>query len=178
VLLIFPVISLAEVVIGLKGKMVPDRFINIVCWFTLLLLCLLSFFLGTLLKLKSLFFILNRVQLQIIFYAVLFACLYCNEYIGAAYKSILSAPVYNTIMDNREDVFKNTARKNAVPVVMSYDLAFKKYMHEYRPKSSGTYYRWVKQKPVLIFNDNGDSDDQSILILKNFYQIDSVIIKK
>jgi len=177
-LLIFPVISLAEVVIGLKGKIVPDRFINIVCWFMLLLLCLLSFLLGTLLKFKSLFFILNKLQLQIIFYTVLFVCLCSNEYISTAYKSILSAPVYNTIINNRESIFKDAAGKNVVPVVMSYDLAFKKYMNEYRPKSSGTYYGWVKQKPELIFNDNGDSDDQSIMILKNFYHVDSVIIKK
>ncbi len=178
-ILIFLIAALSESVIALKGKIVPERFINIICWFTTLLVCISIFFCGTLIKLKLILFGFIKKKLAVVSYIILILCLCCNDYISTAYKSILSANAYSNIISERENIFKNASlKKNKILVVKSYELSFKDYMQKHYPQSSIKLYTWMHQKPALIFNNNGDTDDQSIFLLKNFYNIDSVVIKK
>jgi hypothetical protein len=179
VTVLFLVVSICEGVFSLKGRIVPDRFINIICWFTTLLLLAIVFFCGTALKTNLIFNIKDCTSLTALCYAILILVLCSNNYIGTAYKSVLSAPVYSSIMSSRENILEKAShKKNYIPVVKSYDLAFREYMEKNHPASTATYLKWLQQKPMLIFNDNGDTDDCSILTIKNFYNVDSVIIKK
>ena len=178
VLIAFLLLAVGEGVIGLKGRIVPDRFTNIVCWFSLLLLSLIAFIGGTSIKNEFSISRFYKGELALASYIILLLCLGCNNYINDAYKSMISAPLYNTILTEQENVFKAASKKKSIAIVKTYDVALKELMQKNFSNVSMTYTKWAQQKPAFIFNNNGDSDEQSILVLKNFYGVDSVIIKK
>lgn len=176
--LAFLLLSVFAGVAGLKGRIAPDRYINIVCWFCMLMLCMIAFISGVVTRTNLTGFRLYSKELSVACYAGLIVCLCCNDYINTAYKSTLSAPLYNDILKEREAVFKNASKNKTTAEVDSYELALKKIISQKHPNSSITYMKWAQQKPIFLYNHNGENDDASIETLKMFYQVDSVIIRR
>ena len=145
----------------------------------MLLLCVNAFVCGTCIK-KKIFIRTNRNYLIAITYAILFLLIISNDYMRVGYKNILSAQPYDTILMERENLFKNASdKKLKMLTVKSYDLALNEYIMKNHAYSSITYIKVLRQKPVLIFNDtNNYKDSDNIKILQRFYNIDSVIIDK
>jgi hypothetical protein len=177
-LLAFLLLSTGVGVIGLKGGIVPDRFINVECWFSLLMLCMIAFVSGIVTRTNLSGFKNYSKELSVACFAGLIVCLTCNDYINTAYKSMLSAPLYNDVLKEREAAFKMASKNKTAAVVDSYDLALKKIISKKHPNSSAAYLKWALQKPVFIYDDNEESDAASIKALKAFYKVDSVIINK
>ena len=175
---VFLLMAVIVGVIGLKGRIVPDRFLNMVCWFSLLLIFAAAYIGGISTKNNLFVFRFYKRELTAACYLILIVCLCCNNYISDAYKSMLSAPLYNTIITEQENIFKDASKNKTVAIVKTYDAALKELMQKKFPDASATYIKWAQQKPALIYNNNGDSDEQSILVLKKFYGVDSVVIKK
>ncbi|MBS1745325.1 MAG: hypothetical protein JST21_04055 [Bacteroidetes bacterium] len=174
----FLLLSICAGVIGLKGRIVPDRLINVVCWFCLLMLCMVAFISGVATRTNLSWFKHYSKELSVACYAGLIVCLCCNDYFNTAYKSVLSAPLYNDILKEREAIFKNASKNKTTASVESYEVALKKIISLKHPNSSTTYMKWAQQKPIFLLNDNGENDEAAIKTLQMFYKVDSVNIHR
>lgn len=175
-LLVFLTGSVSIAVIALKGGVLPERYLNAVNCFLLLLLVIIFFVAGLVIRL-SLF--LSTLAKKILIYTSLIAGILCNTYITDAYKSLIIAPVYNRIMNERELVLKQAiTEKNKTVTVKSYDAAITNLLQTRYISASATFKKIVEEKPPLLFFADDLADAYSIDVLKNYYGLDSIIVLK
>jgi hypothetical protein len=112
-------------------------------------------------------------------YTSLIAGIFCNTYVTDAYKSLIIAPVYNHIMNERELALKQAAvEKNKTATVKSYDAAIENLLQTRYISASATFKKIVQEKPPLLFFADDLADAYSIDILKNYYQLDNIVVLK
>jgi Family of unknown function (DUF6056) len=176
IIIFFLLLSIGLAVAGLKGGVIPDRYLNAVAYFVLLLLLMYVFILGTnsnielsLSKPDS-----AKKNLQ---YSLLIVGLLCNTYIVDAYKSVISAPLYNSIMNERESTLKLAAQNNTTAVVEDYNTAIEQHLNTDYKESSVTLRSLVAQKPPFLFFQDDLVTEYSINVLKNFFGVDSIVVK-
>ena len=175
-IILFLIAAISLPVFALKGGIIPDRYLNSLVCVLIILLMIYAFVLGV----ETV-----RIQLPLILKksVVLAACIFflvgllCNTFIKDAYKSIVSAPLYNAIITERENILKTAASTNKIAVVKSYDTTLKEHLNKEYSNSAQTLYNLVQQKPSLIFFYDDLATDYSIGTLKSFYGLDSIIIK-
>ncbi|MEP6684973.1 MAG: DUF6056 family protein, partial [Parafilimonas sp.] len=149
VLLIFLVVAVSLPVTALKGGLIPDRYVNAVSYFIVLLL-IACFFIGGITS-NSKVFSLQIVRKKILLYLLFSAGLLFNNYIIDAYKSIIIAPVYHTILSERESILKHASQQNKVAVVKDYNTALSGLLQTKYKTSTATFQQLIQQKPPLIF---------------------------
>lgn len=174
-IIMFLMIAIGIAVIGLKGGIIPDRFVNAVITVSIVLLLVLAFAEGVVLERLQVNFLSTTLQLFIFFVAVV--GLLANSYIKDAYKSLIAAPMYNTIMSERETKLKEAALNKQPAVVESYDASLKKYLQQDYGNSTKTLQDLVQQKPSFIFFEDDLTTEYSIETLQHFYSLDSIIVK-
>ena len=163
-------------VVALKGGMLPERYLNaVVCC---MLLLLLSFFFITGLIINSKILSLRYSIQKILLYIFFIIGLLCNSYITNAYKSLVIAPVYNNILNERETVLKQAAKTNKVAAVKDYNTSLSELLQTKYNKSTATFQQLIKEKPPLLFFEDDLSDEYSIDILKKYYMLDSIVVEK
>ena len=172
--ILFAVIAVAIAVFGLKGGIIPDRYVNAIAVITLCFLLLLSFTEGVL---ANKIFKTYLLQTKLLLLVASIVALLANNYIKDGYKSLISAPVYHAIMNEREAVLKNAAGKHETVVLQTYDTALKEHLENDYSSSSKTLYDLVQQKPSFIFFNDDLATEYSTEILKAFYKVDSITVK-
>jgi len=115
--------------------------------------------------------------LQLLVIAVFFIGLLSNGYITEAYKSLIAAPLYDTVIDERETLLKEAASSKQTVVVKSYDASMQEHLQKKYGKSTQTLYNLVQQKPSFIFFEDDLATEYSIETLKHFYDVDSIVVK-
>ena len=175
-LLVFLVAAVSLPVTALKGGLIPDRYINAVSYFIVLLLTICFFIAGITSNQKI--FAFPIVRKKIIFYLLFSAGLLFNNYIIDAYKSVIIAPVYNSILSERESTLKHASQQNKVAVVSDYDAAVSALLQTKYKTSTVTFQQLIQQKPPLLFFEDDLANDHSIDILKKYYRLDSIVVKK
>ena len=173
--LLFLITSVAIAVFGLKGGIIPDRYVNAIIVTMLAFLLLMSFVEGVLTKKQH--FNLKSVQMQLMMFVLSMICLLANNYIKDGYKSLIIAPVYNDIMKEREIVLENASGKHETIELKNYDSALKDHLANNYSKSSKTLYDLVQQKPSFIFFNDDLATQYSTETLQAFYKVDSIIVK-
>lgn len=174
-----PGIMIVGAVWGLKGGIVADRYINAVCYFTVLLIIFYAFLSGV--QMKQFFQIdLNNTKVAILTYILIIVTLLSNAYIVDAYKSIIAAPVYNTIMKERESTLREASVSKSVAVLKTYDLSLSDHLQSDYVNYPYTLTHILKQRPPLLFfaDDLESEENYSLKMLQQFYRVDSVVIKK
>ena len=175
-IILFLIVSIGLPVAALKGGLIPERYLNGVSYFVLLLLIIYFFMLGV--HSTSTIFAFPILNKKIVFTILFVVGLFCNTYITDAYKSLISAPMYNTILSERETSLKEAASKNKIAAVKDYDLAVQEHLHTEYSSSTKTLQQYIQQKPPLLFFEDDLSTDYSINVLKNYYGLDSIIVRK
>ncbi len=170
--------SVALAVIGLKGGIIPDRYLNGVTYFTIMLLLAYAFIIGAITKLNissSIFYITkNRMLLYSLFIIVLLG----NSYIIDAYKSLISAPLYSNIIGEREAELREASASKLPVFVKDYSVSLREHLEKDYSHSTKTLYNLVQQKPSLLFFEDDLATDNSIDILRQYYQLDSIVVKR
>jgi hypothetical protein len=115
--------------------------------------------------------------LQLLISAVFFITLLANNYIKESYKSLIAAPLYDAVMDDREALLKEAASNKQTAVLKSYDNVVQQHLQSEYGNSTQTLYNLVQQKPSFIFFEDDLATAYSIETLKNFYGIDSIMVK-
>jgi len=174
VTVLFVVIAVAIAVFGLKGGIIPDRYVNAVVVVMLCFLLLLCFTEGVL---AHKIFNTYSLQVKLFLLVASIIALLANNYIKDGYKSLISAPVYHAIMNERETILKNAAGKHEMAVLQTYDNALKDHLEKEYSSSPKTLYDLVQQKPSFIFFDDDLVTEYSIGTLKAFYKVDSISVK-
>jgi len=175
-IILFLIVSIGLPVAALKGGLIPERYLNGVSYFVLLLLIIYFFMLGV--HSTSTIFAFSILNKKIVFTILFVVGLFCNTYITDAYKSLISAPMYNTILSERETSLKEAASKNKIAAVKDYDLAVQEHLHTEYSSSTKTLQQYIQQKPPLLFFEDDLSTEYSINVLKNYYGLDSIIVRK
>ncbi|MEP7318650.1 MAG: hypothetical protein ABI921_07905 [Panacibacter sp.] len=171
--------AVAVAVTGLKGGIIPDRYLNGVAYFVVLLLLVYAFIGGAVLPLNLRSISLSAQRNHIVIYSLLTAALLCNDYILTSYKSIISAPLYSNIISERENIFKEAAQNKSPAMVKDYTIALQEHLQKDYAQSTKTVYETVQQKPSMLFFEDDLATDNSINILKQFYKLDSIsVIRK
>lgn len=174
-----PGIMIVGAVWGLKGGIVADRYIDTVCYFTTLLLIFYAFVAG--IQVRQFFQIdLHNSKVAIFTYILIIVTLISNAYIVDACKSIIAAPVYNTIMKEREITLRQASVSKSVAVLKTYDLALSEHLQSDYANYPYTLTHILKQRPPLLFfaDDLESEENYSLKMLQQFYRVDSVIVKK
>lgn len=174
-MIFFLVASIAVAVLGLKGGIIPDRYVNAIAVITLCFLLFLSFVEGVFLNRD--FFDLSLVQMQLTLFVVCTITLVANDYIKEGYKSLIIAPLYDNIMNEREVALKEAADTHKIAELKLYDTALKEHLKTDYNKSPKTLYDLVQQKPTFIFFNDDLATKYSTETLQAFYKVDSVIVK-
>lgn len=172
VLFLFSATGLA--VAGLKGGMVPERYLNAVIAITTFMLLILSFLLG--ISSPKFHLQIKTNHLQILFYTVMIIGLFANDFIKEEYQNIISAPLYNKIMNEREATLKHAGGKASIPLE-SYDSALQKMLAATSETSSATISGWLSRKPCLLYYNDDLSNEYSRQTLADFYNIKTIAVK-
>ena len=175
-LLMFLIVSVSLPVISLKGSVAAERYLNTIVCFTLLLLLSFAFVLGLTIKPKLLSISILHKKIAVVILTI--TGLVSNTYFVNAYKSLIIVPVYNSILTERENTLKNAAQENKPAIVDSYDASLSKRLQTKYKSSSVTLKQIIQQKPPLLFFEDDFQTDYSIKVLKQFYGLDSIIIRK
>ncbi|HEX5154651.1 MAG TPA: DUF6056 family protein [Parafilimonas sp.] len=163
-------------VIALKGRLIPDRYLNPVscCMLLLLLPC---FFIAGVNNSSRISFQLPATK-DIVIHALLIIVLLCNTYIANAYKSLVIAPVYDNILTERESALKQAAQENKTAVVKDYYTALSELLKTKYSSATVTFQQLIQEKPPLLFFEDDLTDDYSISVLKKYYGLDSVLVER
>jgi len=175
IVFLFLVACILLPVIALKGGIIPDRYVNAVACFVLLLLSPLSFIAGIY---SNTGISLRSPGKKILGYFFLIIGVLCNTYIVDAYKSLIIAPVYNTILNEREAVLKQAARANKIAIVKDYNTALAELLQTKYSSSTATFQQLVQEKPPLLFFEDDLANDKAVDILKKYYRLNSITILK
>jgi len=138
-------------------------------------LLMIHFFIaGTAIKENiSLFFIKAKWQITILFCVMLLA----NSYIAEAYRNLISAPLYNNIMNEREATLKSASAAKDVAHINSYNTALEEHLQSRYSRSTQTWLMLIKERPSFIFFQDDLDLEKNYPTLKEFYQVDSIIVK-
>ena len=173
VILLGAMITIA--VIGLKGGVIPDRYVNGVIVITISSLLLLSFTEGIFASQIAINIFSLQTRLVLLFtYSI---CTLSNNYIKDAYKSIISAPLYSNIMHNREQTLQQAAITNKIADLTSYNNEMHNLLEKDYSNSTKTLYDLVQQKPSFIFFEDDLATEYSINMIRGFYKVDTIIVK-
>ncbi|HEY2727823.1 MAG TPA: DUF6056 family protein, partial [Parafilimonas sp.] len=174
--LIFLIAAVSLPVAALKGGIIPDRYINAVAYITAFLLLVCFFIAGIISNTKILS--LQSTRKKIIVYMLLSAGLLFNNYIIDAYKTLIIAPTYDTILSARENILKQSSQQNKIAIVKDYDAAISELLQTKYNKSTATFKQLIQQKPPLLFFEDDLADDHSKDVLKKYYGLDTIVVKK
>lgn len=174
-ILLFLIGAIGIAVTGLKGGIIPDRYVNAVIVLSTVLLLLLAFAEGVLFEQRQVNFL--SAPLQLLMLVLVIVGLLANSYIKDAYKSLIAAPLYDAVMDKRETQLKDAALYKQPAVVESYNVSMEKHLQQGYSNSTKTLKDLVQQKPSFIFFEDDLATEYSIETLKHFYGVDSIIVK-
>lgn len=175
IILLFLIGAIGIAVTGLKGGIIPDRYVNGVIVVSIVLLLLLAFTEGAMLERQQVNLLSAPLQLLILVIAIV--GLLANSYIKDAYKSLIVAPMYDTIMSEREKQLKEAALNKQSALVESYNASMEKHLQQEYDNSTKTLRDLVQQKPSFIFFEDDLATEYSIETLQHFYGVDSIIVK-
>ena len=168
--------SIAVAVTGLKGGIIPGRYLNGVAYFIVTMLLVYAFISGTALHLNLQTISLSKQRSSIFAYSLFAIALLSNSYIVDAYKSIISAPLYSTVITEREAALKDAAVKKIPAVIKDYTVSLQEQLDKNYAGSTKTLYQAVQQKPSMLFFEDDLATDYSVDILKKFYRLDSIVV--
>lgn len=175
-IIIFLAAAILLPVIALKGGVIPDRYINaLICCFIPLLL-IQVFFAG--ITINAGMILPGKIMKRIFIYSLIIIGLLCNSFIVDAYKSIMIAPVYHSVMSERETELKQASSTNKIAVVNDYNLAINKLLKEKYNSAASTLQQIIIQKPPFLFFQDDLQTKYSIDVLKNYYRLDSIVVKR
>jgi ABC-type uncharacterized transport system fused permease/ATPase subunit len=176
VIFIFLIGSITLPVALLRGGVIPDRYLNAVtyCFVPLILFYFFIAGMNTGLKTEQTSFLQNRFFV----YIFLTAGLLFNNYIIDAYKSIITAPTYNSILSERENIFKQAAQNNKTVTVKNYNTAVTELLQTKYQFSSLTFRQLIQEPPPLLFFKDDLEDKYTIDVVKKYYRLDSIIVEK
>ncbi len=176
-ILLFPACCIAPAVFALKGGILPDRYLNVITLFTLILLIVYSFITGATVNESVSFSFLSRKIKILLLYSCIIIALLCNTQVIDAYKSLIAAPLYNNILTERENILSlASASPTKTAVIKNYGNALNDELKNY-PASPKTFSGLVQQKPKLLFVTDDLSTVYSLDVLKKYYRLDSIIVK-
>jgi hypothetical protein len=119
-----------------------------------------------------------KLSKNILVYFLLSAGILCNSYLTDAYKSLVIAPVYNSILNEREATLQQAAKSNKIAVVKSYNFSIREHLQTDYSGSTKTLQQYIQQKPPLLFFEDDFATKLSIDVLKKYYGLDSITVKK
>ena len=99
-------------------------------------------------------------------------------YIADAYKSIIIAPVYNTILNEREAALRQAAEGNKIAVVKDYNISLSELLQTKYNSATTTLQQLIQEKPPLLFFEDDLATKYSVDILKKYYGLDSIVVEK
>ncbi|QEC66821.1 hypothetical protein FRZ67_05700 [Panacibacter ginsenosidivorans] len=175
VIVLFLLVAVGIAVTGLKGGVIPDRYINGITSISVTMMLLIAFTEGIALNNFTIKIFSQPVQLFMII--IFFISLLANNYLRDAYKSLIAAPLYDAVMDDRESSLKKAALNKQPAVLESYNNSMQQHLQNEYGHSTKTLYDLVQQKPSFIFFEDDLATEYSIETLKNFYGVDSIIVK-
>lgn len=175
IIIMFLTVAVGVAVAGLKGGIIPDRYVNGVIIVNIALLLLLAFTEGIVPRSLQVNFISMPLELLVIMAPIV--GLLANSYIADAYKSLISAPMYHSIMNERETLLEEAALNKQPAVVESYDASLQKHLRQEYSNSTKTLQDLVQQKPLFIFFEDDLATAYSIETLQHFYRVDTVVVK-
>ena len=175
IMLLFFVAMITVAVIGLKGGIIPDRYVNGIIIVMLSALLLMVFSEGVFSK--HLDFRLFAKEIRLVLLFIYSVCVLSNTYIKDAYKSIVAAPLYSNIMKERAQALQQAAINNKPAVLNTYDTQMKLFLRRDYAGSTKTLYDLVQQKPLFIFFEDDLATEYSVNTLKAYYGVDSVVVK-
>lgn len=170
----FVAITVAIPVTGLKGGVIPERYLNAVIEITVILLLMLVFIAGAGIKEKISLFFFNAKRVVMILFCLL---ILANNYIVEAYRNIIAAPLYNSIMNEREATLRNSAMTNKIAHLKSYNTSLQEHLQKEYSQSTQTWLTLIQEKPTLLFFQDDLNLEKNYPTLKEYYQLDSLIIK-
>jgi hypothetical protein len=173
---IFLVASISLPVAALKGGIIPDRYLNAVTYFIVPLLLLYLFILGV--SDNSNILTLSALRKKLLIYFLLLVGLLFNNYVIDAYKSLITAPTYHTILSERENIFKEAAQTNKIAVVKDYNTTVSEFLQTRYKSRTATFQQLIQQKPPLLFFEDDLATKYSIDVIRKYYGLDSILIKK
>lgn len=175
VIILFTLSSSALAVFGLKGGLVPDRYVNIVVYGFVVLCLLMTFTEGIFAEINfAAMFSSSSVMLSWLCFSLSIA-MCCNTMFISTCSSFVTAPAYDVIMQQREDELKNAAHTSVQ--LPSYNNAVQQLLETRYAHSTKTLQQMLLQKPPLIFFNDDLSSDYSKNILQKFYGVDSIVVK-
>ncbi len=174
--IIFLVASVSVPVLALKGGIIPDRYLNPLACFLIMLFLLCFFIAGAnnILKIPAYNIVTGKILLCILFSIGLLS----NGYIADAYKSVVIAPVYDHILTEREESLKKASADNKKALVKDYDASIQELLQTKYYNSSVTLQQLISEKPPLLFIEDDLASEHSIDILKRYYHLDSLDVSK
>ncbi len=172
---IFLVAAVALPVVLLKGGIIPDRYLNAVAYLMVLLLLFYFFIAGISLDFK----IEQRCSFKkhFLIYFFLSAGLVFNNYIFDAYKSIIIAPTYSTILSQRENTFKKAAETGKIATVNDYNTAVSRLIQTKYKSGTATFQQLIQQEPPLLFFKDDLTDIYTIDVIKKYYALNHIIVE-
>ncbi|NNV56330.1 hypothetical protein [Limnovirga soli] len=174
----FLMVSVALPVIALKGGMVPERYLNGVVYIVLFALYFSAILFGAKTE-----FHLNAIWLdapvgKILVYTILCIGILANSFFAESIKSLIAAPVYHAILNNRTELLKKAAEENTIAILPTYEKALEAQIQTNYGQSSKTLVQLVSQKPSLLFFEDDLATPYSIDILKNYYGVKGIELIK
>jgi len=171
---VFIAVTVAIPVIGLKGGVIPERYLNAVIEITVILLLIYSFIAGTALKENiSLLFIKAKYVWMLLFCVLILA----NNYTAEAYRNIIAAPLYSSIMNERETTLKEAANTKNIAYIKSYNTSLQQHLQKEYNRHTQTWLQLIKEKPSFLFFQDDIDLEKNYPTLKEYYQVDSIVIK-
>jgi len=171
---VFIAVTVAIPMIGLKGGVIPERYLNAVIEITVILLLIYSFIAGTALKENiSLLFIKAKYVWMLLFCVLILA----NNYTAEAYRNIIAAPLYSSIMNERETTLKEAANTKNIAYIKSYNTSLQQHLQKEYNRHTQTWLQLIKEKPSFLFFQDDIDLEKNYPTLKEYYQVDSIVIK-
>lgn len=173
-ILLFLLSSVGFAVVGLKGGLIPDRYVNAVIAITLYLFLFFAFVAG--LSAKQQDVVTGKNYLQILFCLLLSLGLFANDFFKEGWLSLLSAPVYNKVMSERESILQQSAGRDTV-YLNNYDSAAQKIVSDSYNVGSSTVSCWLVTKPSFLFYTDDLEDTYHREMLTDFYHVKTIVVK-
>ncbi|MFY7899694.1 MAG: DUF6056 family protein, partial [Chitinophagaceae bacterium] len=151
----------------------PERATNLFVIITFIALLMSFFYSGTQLNNQSLALISIKPNTSALLLLTMSISIVCNNTTKEIIKSVLSAKLYDSILDEREQILMANKKKNIA--VISYDSAVTKHYNKlYGNNQKEVIKKIILQKPNLLFFEDDFISEKNISEIKRYYQLESL----
>ena len=162
----------------LSNGSIPDRALNVLSAFTLLVFIMVSFYMGLCIMDKNVKQLLAHQQLRITVATVLIICIVTNNTSREIAGSLISAGTYHRAMLQRTQILNEASinRKDTVQLT-TIDNAMLNDVNTYSAGKKAMLKEWMKKKPLLLFISDDMATPESRKVLADYYKVKILSVK-